>query len=189
MTTARTRLRDYAMDHHGLITTHQAHQLDIPGVEMAKLASRGALTHVAYGLYRVNDAPIMDPDAAQYAEAVLRVGEDAFLTHTAVLAFHDLALINPPAITVGTFQRVRATVPEWIDIVKRNDITETDIITYNAIRMTTVAQALSDCIPIVMIDRLDAATRDAYREGLVLRRDRDRVLELIESRDLHAVTI
>ncbi|MCU1400122.1 MAG: hypothetical protein JWN62_3231 [Acidimicrobiales bacterium] len=44
-------------------------------------------------------------------EAVLRVGADAYLTHDAVLAFHELAQVNPRLIRVGTPRRVRARMP------------------------------------------------------------------------------
>lgn len=38
-----------------------------------------------------------------------------------VLAMHDLALVNPPAIEVATNRRVRRTLPPWIKLVRRKD--------------------------------------------------------------------
>lgn len=45
----------------------------VPAVELPKLAARGGLENVAYGIYRVPDAPASAFD--QFAEALLRAGE------------------------------------------------------------------------------------------------------------------
>ena len=170
----RQRIWEYALEHHGLITTGQARDLGVPGVELPKLARRGGLTHLAYGLYRVDDAPV---DAgSQYAEAVLRVGEDAFLTHDATLALHDLGLVNPRTIKVAAFRRARPDLPSWIEFFQRSDLDETDIAVYDGIRSTTIAQALVDCMPIVKSERLREAAQEARSRGLLRRSEYDRVL-------------
>ncbi len=170
----RQRIWEFALDHHGLITTSQARDLGVPGIELPKLAQRHGLTHLAYGLYRVDDVPV---DAgAQYAEAALRAGEDAFLTHDAVLALHDLGLVNPRAIQVATFRRARPKLPSWIELRRRADLSEGDITVYDGIRSTTVAQALVDCSAIVMTERLRDAAHVARSRGLLRHADYDRVL-------------
>jgi hypothetical protein len=57
------------------VTTDDAHDLGIPVIELGKLAHRGKLEHVSYGLYRFPDIPLSD--RAPYMEAVLWVGRDA----------------------------------------------------------------------------------------------------------------
>lgn len=158
---------EHAMDNHGLITTKQARTLGIPDIELVKLAHRGSLEHLAYGLYRHPDVPLTR--YTEFAEAVLRVGEDAFLTHDAVLNLHELALVNPRSVQVGTARRVRRALPDSVTLVRRTDAPQ--LTSYEGIRSTTVAQALRDCAGTVPRDRLRDALEDARREGLVRRRD------------------
>lgn len=78
-------------------------------VELRKIAQRGGAEHVAYGLYRFNDIPRTGKE--DLMEAVLRVGEHAFLTRDSVLALRDLAMVNSRRIRVGTPHRVRPHLP------------------------------------------------------------------------------
>jgi predicted transcriptional regulator of viral defense system len=158
---------EHARDNHGLITTQQASGLGIPAIELVKLAHRGSLVRIAYGLYRHEDVPATR--LTEYAEAVLRVGEDAFLVEDAVLAMHELALVNPRAIKVGTTRRVRRSLPAWVELVRYTD--DVDITTYEGIRSTTVACALRACVGTVPRDRLRDALEEARRRGLVRPQD------------------
>lgn len=162
--TYRTLLREHAQGQYGFVTTKDAAALDVPGVELRKLAGRGALQKVAHGLYRV---PEVAPTALdQLAEAVLRVGPDAYLTHDAVLAVHELALVAPIVIRVGTPHRTRAKLPSHIKVLVRK-LPEDALTYYEGIRCTTVGQALLDCRGLVMTERLLDATRQARRAGLL----------------------
>lgn len=76
--TYRRRLHESALDQYGLVTTRAATELGVPPVELRKIAGRGGLDHVAYGLYRFADIPRTDRD--QFMEAVLPIGPDAYLT-------------------------------------------------------------------------------------------------------------
>ncbi len=166
--TYRQQVREFALDHYGYITTAEADELDVPAVELRKLAARGALAHVSRGLYRLTDAFATDRD--QFAEAVLRVGPDAYLTHDAVLALHGLALVNPRRIRVATPRRVRANLPGYIQLILR-DLPADALTEYEGIPCTTVAQALVDCQGLVMADRLAEATKRARAEGLLTTRE------------------
>jgi predicted transcriptional regulator of viral defense system len=166
---------EHARDHHGLITTRQAAGLGIPDIELVKLAHRGSLRRLAYGLYRHEDVALTR--VSEFAEAVLRVGEDAFLTHDAVLALHELALVNPPTIRVGTTRRVRRDLPPWVEVVRRTD--DLDITVYEGVRSTTVARALRDCVGTVPRDRLRAALAEARSRGLLRRREVSDLTDLL----------
>lgn len=158
------RLREVAIGQHGYVTSADAHALGIPVVELGKLAARKQLTHVAYGLYRFDDMPLTRHGT--FFEAVARVGAHAYLTGDAVLAFHELALVNPKRIRVGTPKRVRAAIPEWIEVVKeRRDPTE--LTTYESVPSTTVAAAIESCVGLVQPDRLDTAINEAISRGLI----------------------
>lgn len=173
--TYRRRARDLAIGQYGYITTAEAQDLGIPAVELGKLADRGQLRHVAYGLYRFDDLPPTRYD--QFYEAVARVGGDAHLTGDAVLALHELALVNPRQVRVGTARRVRATLPAWIKVV-REAVDPDDLTRYELIPSTTVAYALRACLGTVMSERLLPAIDDARRHGLITG---------AEERELHAL--
>lgn len=166
--TYRRRLLERALEQYGYITTRDALVLGIPPVELRKLTSRGGIRRVAHGVYRFEQVPVSDRD--QYMEAVLRVGEDAYLAGETVLALHDLANVNPRAIRVATPRRVRARLPDTIELV-RSTATASDLTRYDGIPSVKVARALRECRGRVMSDRLLAALEAAHGLGLVHRRD------------------
>lgn len=155
-------------------TPTDAEALGIPAIELRKIAQRGGLDHIGYGLYRFTDVPTTDLD--QFMQAVLRCGPGAYLTHDAVLAFHELALVNPRRIRVGTPHRVRRDLPDSIELIRR-DVEPADLTTFEGIPSTTVRRALLDCRHIIMSDRLLDAAREAGRRGLVPRRQRDALID------------
>lgn len=171
--TYRRQLREIALDQYGYVTTRDAEGLGVPTVELRKLAQRGGLDHVAYGLYRFDDIPRTGRDP--YMEAVLRVEPGAYLTHDAVLALHDLGLVNPRRIRVGTPKRARPRLPDDVEVVQRR-LGEADLTTIEGIPTTTVRRALLDCRGIVMRARLLEAAREAARRGLLRRDDVDLVI-------------
>lgn len=171
--TYRRRLHDQALDQYGYVTTRDAGEIGVPAVELRKLAARGGIEHVAYGVYRFDDVPRTAHD--ELMEAVLRAGPDAYLTHDAVLALHDLGLVNPRRIRVGTPHRTRPKLPNTIDIVRRQ-LDADDLTSYEGIPSATVARALLDCIGLVMRDRLMDAAREAAERGLLHRTEAERVI-------------
>jgi len=162
--TYRRRLRDRALDQYGYITTRDAEDLEVPVVELRKVAHRGGVEHVAYGLYRFDDIPRTGRD--QFMEAVLRVGPEAYLTHDAVLALHDLGLVNPRRIRVGTPKRARPRLPASVEVIHR-DLESRDLTVYEGIPSATVARALLDCRGLIMPERLLDAAHEAARVGLL----------------------
>lgn len=172
-TTARRRLYERALERYGYITTRDATELGITLNALHVMVNRGGLTRVAHGVYRFDDVPATERDA--YMEAVLSVGEGAFLVADAVLALHNLALVNPPRLRVGTRKRRYKTLPATIEMVVA-DIRDEDLTVYEAIPCTTVARALTDCVGIVMTERLLEAANEAAERGLLRRNETARVL-------------
>jgi len=172
----RAALYRVADEHHGYVTTALAQAAGVPSVEVRKLASRGGMTNIARGLYRVDG--IDGGDHAAYAEAVLRVGDDAHLVGASVLAFHELALVNPRHITVGTPRRVRRTLPAHIRLVHSRP-EPADLIDYDGVASLTVERAIRDSIGSVMPERLADAARHAADNGLLRRAAADTLLDEI----------
>jgi predicted transcriptional regulator of viral defense system len=177
--TYRRKLHERAFERYGYFTTKDAAELAVPLIALGMVLRRGGLTHISYGLYRFDDVPVTGREA--YMEAVLRVGEDAFLMADAVLALHDLALVNPTRLRVGTSRRSRPRVPRTIQIV-RTDISPQDLTVYESIPSTTVARALTDSLGIVMTERLVAAANEAAERGLLRRGEVAGVLEQLEKK-------
>ncbi len=171
--TYRRDLREIALDNYGFVTVSQAEEAGVPDFMLRQIAARGGLVHLARGLYRLPDNEIRATALDSYAEAVLRVGPDAYLTHDAVLAFHGLALVNPRRIRVGTPHRVRAKLPPTIRLVQRPPLPADALTEYEGIPSTTVAQALTDCARdgLVMPERLAGARREARSRGLISERE------------------
>jgi len=109
-------------------------------------------------------------------EAVLRCGPDAHLTHEAVLAIYDLALVNPRRIRVGTPHRVRRILPDSIELT-REAVEPAHLTSYEGIPSTTVRRALLDCQHTIMSDHLHQAATEAGRLGLVPRHQLSALLD------------
>lgn len=140
----------------------------MPRTAFDQIVHRGGLTRVGRGVYRFDDIPASGRET--YLEAVLMVGDDAYLMADAVLALHDLALVNPRRLRVGVPRRARIAPRPMIEVIWKTVPAE-DLTIYEGIPCTTVTRALLDCRGIVMRERLIAAANEALARGLVLRTD------------------
>ncbi|WP_235020232.1 type IV toxin-antitoxin system AbiEi family antitoxin domain-containing protein [Ruania rhizosphaerae] len=163
----RDLVREIALGEYGFITTKQALDVGVPAVELRKLAGRGALINVAYGIYRVPDAPASPFD--QFAEALLRAGEGAYLRGDSVLALFGLADVNPPKIRVVAPKRTRAKMPAYIEVRAPPLGQPPSLTRYEGLLAMRVADAILDCRGRIEPSRLREAARDARKEGLVTR--------------------
>lgn len=156
-------VREIALDHYGYVTTKEATESGVPAVELPKLAARGGLENVAYGLYRVPDVPPTAFD--QYAEALLRVGEGAYLHGESVLALFGLADVNPGQIKVAVTRRARPRLPVFVELtrVKANQRTTY----YEGLLAQPVADAILECRGRIEAGRLLDAAKQARKEGLL----------------------
>lgn len=166
--TYRELLREVADERYGYVTTRDLGELNIPAVELRKLAARGKLEHIRRGVYRFPDTRPTERD--EFIAAVLNVGEDAFLTHDAVLALHGLGLVNPKKIRVATPHRIRHKVPNFVEVHQRT-LPADEVEVFEAIPTTRVARAIVDSRGLVMPERLKEALAAARLQGLVTRKE------------------
>lgn len=173
----RDIVREIALDHYGYVTTKEAAAAGVPAIELPKLAARGGLENVAYGLYRVPDAPTTAFD--QFAEALLRAGEGAFLHGESVLALFGLADVNPRQIKVAVRKRTRPRLPPFIELtqVKGNARTTR----YEGLESQTVADAILECRGRIERERLMDAAKEARKEGLLTTTEWERVRKGLRS--------
>lgn len=159
----REIVREIALDHYGYVTTKEAAEAGVPAVELPKLAARGGLENVAYGLYRVPDIPPTPYD--QFAEALLRAGKGAYLHGESVLALFGLADVNPRQIKVAVRRRARPKLPAFVELTHIKDEVRTTF--YEGLEAQPVADAILECRGRIETERLLDAAKQARKKGLL----------------------
>lgn len=167
----REIVRELAMDRYGYVTTKDAADAGVPAVELPKLAARGGLENVAYGLYRVPDVPATAFD--QFAEALLRAGEGAYLHGESVLALLGLADVNPRRIKVAVPRRARPKLPAFIELTRETGDPHTTL--YAGLAAQPVADAILECRGPIETERLLEAAKQARADGLLTTAEWQRV--------------
>lgn len=173
----REIVREIALDHYGYVTTKDAAAAGIPTVELPKLAARGGLVNVAYGLYRVPDIP--PSSYGQFAEALLRAGEGAYLHGESVLALFGLADVNPRKIKVAVQRRARPKLPSFIELSRVRDDVQTT--SYEGLEAQPVGDAILECRGRIDTERLLDAAKRARGEGLLTTAEWQRVRKELRS--------
>lgn len=159
----RAVVRELALDRYGYVTTKDAVSAGVPAVELPKLAARGGLENVAYGVYRVPDVPVTAFD--QFAEALLRAGEGAYLRGESVLALLGLADVNPKRIKVAIPRRARSKLPALIELTRVAGDPRTTL--YEGLPAQPIAEAILECRGRIETERLMGAARQARADGLL----------------------
>ena len=162
-TTYRDIVREIALDQYGYVTTRDAAKAGVSAGELPKLAARGGLENVAYGLYRVPDVRPTEFD--QFAEALLRVGVGAYLHGESVLALFGLADVNPRRIKVAVPRRARPTLPPHIELAQVTG--EPRTVFYEGLAAQPVADAILECRGRIENTRLLGAAKQARSQGLL----------------------
>jgi len=167
----REIVREIALDHYGYVTTKEAARAGVPAVELPKLAARGGLENVAYGLYRVPDIPPTTYD--QFAEALLRAGDGAYLHGESVLALFGLADVNPRRIKVAVRRRARPKLPAFVELTWVKGEARTT--KYEGLEAQPVVDAILECRGRIPTERLLDAAKQARGEGLLTTAEWQRV--------------
>ena len=173
----REIVRELALDRYGYVTTKDAVIAGVPAIELPKLAARGGLQNVAYGLYRVPDVPVTALD--QFAEALLRAGDGAYLHGESVLALLGLADVNPRRIKVAIPRRARSKLPSFIELTRVAGGLPTTL--YEALPAQPIADAILECRGRIETERLLEAARQARAEGLLTTAEWQRVRKELQS--------
>lgn len=158
-------LWEIAAMHNGVVSVSQAEDAGVPPVELRKLAARGALTGYGHGIYTHNLVP--PTWLTESTLAVALAGEGAFLHRESALFLLGLGQFNPRRVRVATQRRVRRTLPDWMELEGRADVSDTDIGEYEGIPSTTVTRALQDMRLRMPPDRWDKIVEEAHRQNLL----------------------
>ena len=164
MATYRDTLRRAAIEHDGYVTAAIAKQHGVPAVELRKLASRGAFEKRQRGVYRDPYFPPTD-EFDHLREALLTLGDGAYLTGETVLEVLGIGQLNPHHIHIASPKRHRRQLPSHWKIYPAKPGCR--IMRYNGMPAQHVAEALKEVFPHVMPDRWVAMVDHATQEGFV----------------------
>lgn len=170
----KEQLRRIAAYQHGIVTTQDAEEQDIPSVELRKLAQRGALRRIGHGVYRFDDFPQTTGSAE--AEAVAMVGDNAYLEGESVLALLDLGHANPVTIEIATTRQNRRSLPRWIQLTQRTTLNDENTTHYHGVPCVDLKYALLQVRRRIPRSRWEDAINQAYRRDLLSPTDVDELL-------------
>jgi len=161
------QIYEYAVDNYGLITSSQARAIGIPTIELVKLAHRGRLLRLGYGIYKI--AQYVPTPLDKYAEAVAFAGEGAYISGESVLAMHNLAFVNPSVIFITVPHKIRKKLPVYVRCIAQKN--QNQITAYEGIPSQSVFDAIMECQKTVMSQRLKDAIREAKIHGLITEKE------------------
>lgn len=161
------KVLELAMDQYGYVMTSQAREVGVAADTLRKMAARGTLERVSWGVYRV---PTFPPSQyAEYMEASLwPAGVHGVISHQSALALRDLSDVSPSAIhiTVPDYFRIRRDVPTHLK-VHRACLTPAEVTRFEGIPCTAVARTIEDCHrahlgPTLLLQALEDAAREGF---------------------------
>ena len=159
------RIFDEAIGNYGLVTSAEAKRIGVPPIELVKLAQRGKLRRLGYGVYKLTQYAPAAAGLDAYADALALVGAGSYLYGASVLAVHGLCPTNPARIHVATPNRCRRHPGGGIEIKERTPCDETDW--HEGLPLQPVPQAILAARGTVMDERLKEAVSVARQKGLV----------------------
>ena len=159
------RIFEEAIGNYGLITSSQAKAIGIPPVELVKLAKRGRLIRLGYGVYKLSQYSPAPDGRDAYADSLALAGEDAYLYGQSVLAMHHLCPTNPAKIYVATPHRVRKHLDKGIVVI--GPLPCTDMEWYEGLPSQSIPLAIRTSFKVIMPERLHEAIVTALRKELI----------------------
>lgn len=174
-------LWDVAVDQYGYVTSKDARRLGINPVELGKLAARGQLDHVSYGVYRFPQLPVTPLDS--YMFATLWANGRGVLSHDTALDLHDLCDINPSKLHVTVPGRRPERQGGEQYVVHSEPLADDETTWHEAIPIVTVAKAIAQCIAAgVSSHLLSQALRTARDRGAITAVEHRRLTGVMEAR-------
>jgi predicted transcriptional regulator of viral defense system len=142
---AYNALMEVAIDQYGFVTAADAAEVGVVTDRLRKMAERGTLERVAYGLYRV--PAVVSTGLDNYMEATLWPRGGGVLCHDTALDLLELCDVNPPKIhvTVRKDLRITRAIPAAY-VLHHRDLDERDITRYDGIPIVTPERAIRDGI-------------------------------------------
>lgn len=175
-------LWEVAVDQYGYVTSKDARSLGINPVELGKLAARGQLEHVSYGVYRFGQLPVTPLDS--YMLATLWANGRGVLSHDTALDLHDLCDINPSKLHLTVPGRRPERQGGEMYVVHSEPLADDDDVTWHeGIPIVTVRKAIEQGIatgvPSYLLTQALGTARD---RGALTTAEHRRLTEVLEAR-------
>ncbi len=156
-------ISEVAIDNYGIVTSSEATGIGVALKDMLEWVRNGRLEKAGRGVFRLSQYPYNE--YCHYAEAVALVGKGSWICGESVLAMFNLALVNPLKTYVATTKRVRRTLPDWIEVVRKTSDEHKD--DFNGIPIQNLASVFIEAKRFLMRDRLLQAIKEARGRGLL----------------------
>ncbi len=160
------KVLDLAAEQFGYVTTAQVRARGVARDTIRKMAKRGTLERVSWGVYRLPTFP--SSPYSEYMEASLwPAGFLGVISHESALTVRGLSDVNPSAIhiTVPKHFRVRRGTPAHL-VVHHAQLPDDEVTVFEGIPTTTVRRTIEDCHRAHLGPALlRQALNDAAREG------------------------
>lgn len=166
---ARTIL-EIAEDQLGYFTAAQARMAGVKPVTLVKMAQRGTVKRVSWGVYRLPNFPTSPYSqfmAASLWPQARRIGFQGVISHASALSLYELSDVSPPQvhITLAKATRLNRVVPAYL-VVHRADLPPSDVRQVHGLPVTTPERSIRDCHATKMgASIVRTAIDDAEREG------------------------
>lgn len=178
------KLREIALDQHGLITSSQAEDVGVSRPSLSYLTKNGRIERVARGIYRISQVPHSPYDILH--QALLWAGDDAVLSHDTALAAWDVCDINPTIIhvTVPKSRRIQKEQQPNV-LVHKDDINQASVKWWEGMPIASLELALRGCIdrgaPSYVIDQ---AIQNGRSRALLSEEEAKALTERLEGRNV-----
>lgn len=169
------KLRSKALQNYGIVTSAVAADLGLRTNELVRFCQDGRLIRAGYGVYRLGN--YTPTKLTKFAETIALVGEESYVYGRSALILMDLLPYEAGNVCIATAQRVRRTLPEWIELKKspRKYV----YIEYGGIPTQSPADALEACIDQLAPDQLEAVASACSRVEFIASVQRQAVLDLL----------
>lgn len=174
----RDLVMDAAVDNDGYV--RQA-LVNIPPIELRKMAARGTLDSAGHGVYRVPSLPFDRHD--EFILARFWAAGRSVISHDSALLVPELCDTNPTAVhlTIPTSYRISRAGGDLYELHRAN-LTETEITPIGAVVLTTISRTLAYPVYHTPEHLVRQAIDTAAHRRAITRSARDRLSDAVTER-------
>lgn len=157
---------ELAAERHGYVTTAQARSAGVSADTLRKMAARGTIERVSWGLYRVPSLP--PSEHSEFMEAALWPADrTGVISHASALSLYGLSDVSPGQvhITLPADYRTRRDIPGRF-VLHHADLDDSEIRRVEGVPVTIPGRTIRDCHAVGLGIRLiRQAIDEGQREG------------------------
>ena len=164
-----------ATENHGILTAAEARTNGIASKDIARWVRLGRFIKCGNGVYKSTQYPYSEDDP--YAIAVAQCGKNAYLCGESVIGLLRLMPVSIDRIHVRSPRRLRRSLPDGYETsAGKSEYVPVNI---GGIMCQKPFDAIRECIPSHMGERLLQAARTAYMTGHINKAELEKLKEEI----------